>query len=157
MRVVKKGNKKNTKSLAYKSLVRPILECGAACWDPYSECQIRALDHVQNEAAKFAHYSGGSNWEFLVRRRKITCLCALYKAYTSERVWKEIGDRLQAPSYLSRVDHRWKIRARRQRTDVGKCSIADLNQLLEEVIRDSYGKSLIFRKRIRKVLTSEGK
>jgi hypothetical protein len=34
MRVVKKGNK-NTKSVAYKSLVRPILEYGAACWDPY--------------------------------------------------------------------------------------------------------------------------
>jgi hypothetical protein len=38
MRVVKKGNK-NTKSVAYKLLVRPILEYGAACWDPYRECQ----------------------------------------------------------------------------------------------------------------------
>jgi len=34
MRIVKKGNK-NTKSLAYTSLVGPILEHGAACWDPY--------------------------------------------------------------------------------------------------------------------------
>ena len=34
MRIVKKGNK-NTKSLAYTSLVRPILEYGVACWDPY--------------------------------------------------------------------------------------------------------------------------
>ena len=33
MRIVKKGNK-NTKSLAYTSLVRPILEYGVACWDP---------------------------------------------------------------------------------------------------------------------------
>ena len=33
MRIVKKGNK-NTKSLAYTSLVRPILEYSAACWDP---------------------------------------------------------------------------------------------------------------------------
>jgi hypothetical protein len=32
-------------------------------------------------------------------------LCALYKAYNGEREWKEIGDRLQAPYYLSRVDH----------------------------------------------------
>ena len=37
-RIVKKGNK-NTKSLACTSLVRPILEYGAACWDPYRECQ----------------------------------------------------------------------------------------------------------------------
>ena len=35
------------KSLTYKALVRPILEYGAACWDPYRECQISALDRVQ--------------------------------------------------------------------------------------------------------------
>ena len=33
MRIVKKGNK-NTKILAYASLVSPILEYGAACWGP---------------------------------------------------------------------------------------------------------------------------
>ena len=36
MRILKKGNS-NTKSLACMSLVRPILEYEAACWDPYSE------------------------------------------------------------------------------------------------------------------------
>jgi hypothetical protein len=35
MRILKKGNM-NTKSLANTSLVRPILEYGAACRDPYS-------------------------------------------------------------------------------------------------------------------------
>ena len=161
MRVVKKGNK-NMKSLAYMSLVRPILEYGSACWDPYRECQIRALDRVQNKAAKFAHYSGGSDWESLARRRKTARICALYKAYTGERAWKEIGDRLQAPSYLSRVDHKWKIRARRRRTDVGKyCfvnrTIADRNRLPEGVIRDCHGKPHILRERIREILTGEGK
>jgi hypothetical protein len=33
---LKKGNT-NIKSLAYKSLVRPILKYGKACWDPYRE------------------------------------------------------------------------------------------------------------------------
>ena len=91
------------KSLACMSLVCPILEHGAACWDPYRECQISALDCVQNRAAKFAHHSGGSDWESLAKRRKTARMCELYKAYTSERVWKAIGDRLQAPiiSYLS--------------------------------------------------------
>ena len=97
-----------------------------------------------------------------MRGRKIARVCALHKAYTSERAWKEVGDRLQVPSYLSRVDHKWKIRARRQRTDVRKFSfvdrtIADWNRLPEEVIRDSHGKWHIFRKRIGKVLTDEGK
>ena len=33
MRILKKGNS-NTKSLAYMSIVRPILEYGAESWDP---------------------------------------------------------------------------------------------------------------------------
>jgi len=62
MRILKKGNI-NTKSLAYISLVRPILEYGAACWEPYREGQITALDRVQKKAAKFAHHTTNiSNW-----------------------------------------------------------------------------------------------
>ena len=36
MRILRKGNS-NIKRLAYTSLVRPILEYGVACWDPYRE------------------------------------------------------------------------------------------------------------------------
>jgi len=155
MRIVKKGNK-NTKSLVYTSLVLPILEYGAACWDPYRECQISALDRVKNKAAKFAHHSGGSDWESVAQRRKIARMCALYKAYTGERAWKAIGDRLQAPSYWSRVDHRWKIRARKQRTDIGKYSfvnrsITDWSQLPEGATGTSHSKTHIFKTRVRKV------
>ena len=46
MRILKKGNR-NTKSLAYTSLVCPILEYGAACWDPRTDGQINALDRVK--------------------------------------------------------------------------------------------------------------
>jgi hypothetical protein len=89
-------------------------------------------------------------------------MCALYKAYTGGRAWKAIGDRLQAPSYLSRVDHHWKIRARKQRTDIGKFSvvnksITDWNLLPEGTIGTSHGKRPIFKTRARKVKTSEGK
>jgi len=155
MRIVKMGNK-NPKSLAYTPLERPILEYGAACWDPYRECQISALDRVQNKAARFAHHSGGSDWESLAQRRKIARMCALYKAYIGERAWKAIGDRLQAPRYLSRVNHHCKIRARKQRTDIGKYSfvnrsITDWSQLPEGVIETSHGKTHIFKTRVRKV------
>jgi hypothetical protein len=70
-----------------------------------------------------------------------------YKAYTGERAWKAIGNWLQAPSYLGRVNHYWKIRARKQRTDIGKYSfvnrtITDCNKLPEGAIGTSTVKSL---------------
>jgi hypothetical protein len=108
VRILKKGNG-NTKSLAYTSLVRPILEYGTACLDPYRKGQINSLDRVQNMGAKFTHRRNDSNWETLAQRKEI----ALLKAYTGERAWKATGDRLQRPCYLSRVDHDRKIRSRK--------------------------------------------
>jgi hypothetical protein len=63
---------------------------------------------------------------------------AFYKAYEGERTWRDIGNRLQVPHYLSMDEHYMKIRARKQRTNVGKFScvngnIADSNQLPEGV------------------------
>jgi hypothetical protein len=57
---------KNAKSLAYASLIRPILKYGATCWDPCRKCEISALDRVQNKAAKFAHYIGDLPGKFLL-------------------------------------------------------------------------------------------
>jgi hypothetical protein len=64
--------------------------------------------------------------------------------------------------YLSRDDHCWKIRDRKQITDVGKFSfvnktIADWNQLPEGVIAFSPVKIHVFSKRVRKMITREGK
>jgi hypothetical protein len=42
MRILKQGDN-NPKRLAYTSLVRPILEYGAVCWDPYREWQVSWL------------------------------------------------------------------------------------------------------------------
>jgi hypothetical protein len=156
MRVLKKGNS-NTKSLAYMSLVRPILEYGAACWDPYREGQITALDRVQKRAAKFAYHTNRPKWETLLSRRKLSRLCALIKVYSGERAWKAIGDRLQRPDYLSRVDHERKIRSRRQRMDIGKYSfvnrtIQHWNQLPAEVLETLSCKPITFEKRAIKVI-----
>jgi hypothetical protein len=83
-------------------------------------------------------------------------MCALYKAYTGERAWKAIGGKLQAPNYLSRVDHYWKIRGRKQRTDIGKYAfvnrtITGWNKLPEGATGTFQGKMHIFKMRIRKV------
>jgi hypothetical protein len=152
-----KGNT-NTKSVDYVSLVRPILEYGASCWDPCRKGQINALDRVQKKAAKFVHHKIRPNWESLVSRRKVFRLCALYKAYCGERAWKDIGDRLKRHHYLSRVDHVRKITTRRQRTDIGKYSsvnrtIGDCNQLRAEVLETLHSNPNTFRKRLRKVIT----
>ena len=89
-------------------------------------------------------------------------MCVIYKVYTGESAWKAIGDRLQAPSYLSRVDHYWKIRATKQRTDIGKYSfvsrtITDWNKPPEGAIGTSHVKTHICKTMVRKVKTSEGK
>ena len=152
MRILKKGNS-NTKSLAYMSLVRPILEYGAACWDPHREGQIYALEWVQKKAAKFAYHVSESNWETLLQRRKISRICALFKAYSGERAWKVIGDRLQRPNYLNRIDHDWKIRNRRQRTDIGKYSFVNRtirlwNRLPADILGTLHCKPNAFRKRV---------
>jgi hypothetical protein len=80
-------------------------------------------------------------------------LCALYNAYNGERAWKDIGNRSQAPYYLSKVDHFWKIRATMIRADIGKFvfvnrTITEWNQLPEGAIGTFPVKMLTFRRRV---------
>ena len=49
MRILKKGNN-NTERLACTALVRPILEYGAVCWDPYREGQVRRFKSGAKES-----------------------------------------------------------------------------------------------------------
>jgi len=118
---------------------------------------ISALNRVLKKAAKSAHHTSSSNWENLASRRKLSRIRALFKAYSGERAWKVIGDRLQRPHYLSRVDHERKIRSRRQRTDIRKYSfvnrtIQHWNQLTADVLDTIPCKPIIFKKRARKVI-----
>ena len=86
MRILKKGNS-NTKSLAYMSLVRLILEYGAASWDPYREGQISALDRVQKKAAKFAHHNNSPNWETWESSKRLWTFykCTHARTHTTRR------------------------------------------------------------------------
>jgi hypothetical protein len=94
----------------------------------------------------------------MASRRKVVRLGALYKAYSGERAWKDIGDSLERPHYVSRVDHNLKIRNRRQRTYIGKYSfvnrtIEHWNQLPAEVLEPLPCDSTTFRERVRKVIS----
>jgi hypothetical protein len=62
MSVINQGNS-SIKSVVYTSLVRPVLECGSACWDPCRERQINVLDRVQEKAAQFTNHTRDSDWE----------------------------------------------------------------------------------------------
>jgi hypothetical protein len=98
-----------------------------------------------------------SNWETLSQRRKIARICALFKAYSGERAWKFIGDILQRPNYLSRIDRDWKIKNRRQRTEIGKFSFVNRtirlwNRLPAEILGTLPCKPRAFIKRVRKVI-----
>jgi hypothetical protein len=96
-------------------------------------------------------------WETLSQRRKTARICALFKAYSGEWAWKFIGDRLQRPNYLSKIEHDWKIRNRRQRTDIGKYSFVNRtirlwNRLPAEILGTLPCKPRAFRKKVRKVI-----
>jgi len=75
-------------------LVRPILEYGAACWDPWREGQINTLDRERKKAVQFTNHTKDSDWKTMAQRRTIARLCALFKACSGERAWKAIRDRL---------------------------------------------------------------
>ena len=93
----------------------------------------------------------------LAQCRMKTGLCALFKEYYGERSWKAIHDRLWKSSYLSRVDHVWKIKDRKQRKDIGKYSfvnrtIKNWNQLPAETLGTFPYKPKIFCNRLRKAI-----
>jgi hypothetical protein len=101
-------------STEYGAVCWDSTECGAVCWDSTEYGEV-CLD-------PFANNINESGWETLAQLSLVARICVLFKAYTGERAWKAIGDRLLKSYYLSRDDHNRKIRTKKQRTDVGKYS-----------------------------------
>ena len=78
------------KDVAYKGLVRPILEYCAPIWDPHHKKYINQIEMVQRRAARFVlgQYQKTCSvtemlrrlqWESLERRRKQACLVMFFK------------------------------------------------------------------------------
>ena len=82
---------KDVKATAYLSLVRPILEYASSAWDPSTKQNIKSLERVQRQAARFCtgnyHRDTGTvtyllkdlGWDTLQSRRTQQKLCMLYK------------------------------------------------------------------------------
>ncbi|KAJ4441903.1 hypothetical protein ANN_11763 [Periplaneta americana] len=163
MRILKKSNRKS-KELAYKTLVRPIMECGAVGWGPYRQNQIDSIEKVQRKAAKYVKMGNGHDeeivkdlgWELLKSRRRKTRLTALFKAQMGHKAWNDIDARLATPSYLGRTDHIRKFKCRKQRTDVAKFSfvnrsIVDWNSLPAAIFQDGPLEINTFKERLRRL------
>jgi hypothetical protein len=65
---------------------------------------------------------------FIIGQEDSTRMFSL-QSVLGEWAWKAIGDRLQKPCYLSRVDHGRKIRSRKQRTDIRKYSFLNEDEM----------------------------
>ena len=100
------------KELAYKSLVRPIIEYGCATWDPYQQNHIDQLEKVQRRAARFVknNYERTASvtsmlqdlkWEPLKERRKKARLCTMYKMIHKD-IRVQTNDKLVPPIRTSR-------------------------------------------------------
>ena len=81
---------KETKELAYRSLVRPILEYASPVWDPYTQSNVNDLEQVQRRAARFVlnDFNRTSsvtsmlqslNWPSLQERRAQAKLIMMYR------------------------------------------------------------------------------
>ncbi|XP_070183866.1 uncharacterized protein [Littorina saxatilis] len=141
----------HTKELAYKSLVRPLLEYACTAWDPSSQKNIAKIEAVQRRAARYVlhrHRNTSSvgemlqtlQWPSLEQRRRTSRLCMLYKI--TNNLVKVNCDELQHLPSRSRRSSRTNTRAFNRipsKTDTRLNSflprtIREWNELPEEVV-----------------------
>lgn len=137
------------KETLYFTNVRPILEYGCVCWDPFTNILKDKLERVQKRAARFV--TGNYNfkvrgselrealgWKLLSHRRKVFRIKFLYDIYKNKTgINKSLY--LRQPHYVSsRRDNTMKIRGYNCRINTFKYSffpntISDWNLLPNEV------------------------
>ncbi|KAJ4432112.1 hypothetical protein ANN_20727 [Periplaneta americana] len=57
-------------------------------------------------------------WETLENRRRKTRITSLYREHLGQKAWVDITARLEKPTYYGGNDHDFKIKCRKQKTDV---------------------------------------
>ena len=77
---------------------------------------------MQKKGAKFTSHIIAAVWETLAQRRRIARICAHFGAYIGESGMEIYWEQVTMTCYLSGDDHDRKIRARKQRADIGKYS-----------------------------------
>ena len=138
------------KHTAYTTLVRPILEYSATAWDPYTQKNIRQLEQVQRNAARFISHNYDRtpgtvtnllqelNLDSLEQRRKQQRLSMMYKI-VNELVDINQDRYLQKAQTRTRGSHSSKFQTISTRTDTFKYSffprtIVDWNSLPNNIL-----------------------
>ena len=138
--------------MAYKGLVRPILEYASTAWDPYHETLQKEVEQVQRRAARFVtsnyNYETGSmtnimnslNWKTLQQRRIENRLVLLYKGLKG-KAKIPIND-LHGTNARGRYQRDMTFNVPYARTDIYKNSfiprtIRDWNKLPQTTIQKS--------------------
>ena len=119
---------------AYTTLVRPVLEYGSSVWDPHQQDNIKRLESVQRQAARFVSGDYRSrepgcvsnmldhlNWEPLQHRRARNRVVMLYKIINNI-VEVPIQHLLQTQNTKTRGSSANNIRQIRTRLDIYKYS-----------------------------------
>ncbi|KAJ4440720.1 hypothetical protein ANN_08868 [Periplaneta americana] len=83
-----------------------------------------ALNIVDKVSQTFKDTIKELKWETLENRRRKTRITSLYRAHLDQKAWVDITARLEKPTYYGRNDHDFKIKCRKQKTDVASKAIS---------------------------------
>lgn len=139
---------KDTKLIAYTSIVRSKVEYSAIIWDPYQSYLTKKLESLQNKSARFisGQYTPHSSitliksnlgLQLLETRRKISRLIFFHKLYHNPNHFTV--SRIKPAQHISlRIDHPNKVQPEFSRTDLLRLSflpstISDWNALPKHI------------------------
>jgi hypothetical protein len=130
-----RGSNVEAKEMAYKSIVRPLMEYGSVVWDPAQQELKHSVEMIQRRAVRKVLSKYGRRysptdmleelkWESLECRRKTAKLATLYKITAGKEAWAELADGLAAAPLIGgrRNNHGRKIAMKSYNTNVGKFS-----------------------------------
>lgn len=134
----------DTKILAYKSLIQPILEYGNIVWDPYTNVNTHKLERIQNKAARFIfnRYGPASVSELVAKaglkriseKNKISRLLFFFKIIKGQ-LKSTTAEYLELSSgYSTRQRHRFTVLPFQPKNNVFKysffpCTVKEWNEL----------------------------